>query len=51
MPSFRNAKKQAQHAVKTKLQIKIARHTHKDDKKIHSLGTARNYEAALTRLT
>lgn len=51
MPSFRNAKKQAQHAVKTKLQIKSARHIHKDDKKIHSLGTARNYEAALTRLT
>ena len=51
MPSFRNAKSQAQHAVKQKLGIKTARHTQRDDKKIHSLGTARNYEQALTRIT
>ncbi len=51
MPSFRNAKKQAAHAVKTKLGIGTARHTQKHDLKIHSLGTARNYEQALTRLT
>jgi hypothetical protein len=51
MPSFRNPKKQAQHAVKQKLKIKEARHTNRDDKKIHSLGTARNYIQALTRLT
>lgn len=51
MPSFRNAKKQAEHAVKQKLKIKQARHTNRDDKKIHSLGTARNYTQALTRLT
>ncbi len=51
MPSFRDAKKQAQHAVKIKLGINIARHTSKNDKKIHSLGTARNYEQALMRLT
>lgn len=51
MPSFRNAKSQAKHAIKQKLGIKIDRHTHRDDHKIHSLGTARNYEAALTRLT
>jgi integrase len=51
MPSFRNAKKQAAHAVKTKLGIGTARHTQKHELKIHSLGTARNYEQALTRLT
>jgi integrase len=51
MPSFRNPQKQAQHAVKQKLGINIARHAKQNDKKIHSLGTARNYEAALTRLT
>lgn len=51
MPSFRSAKKQAAHAVKTKLGIGTARHTQKSDLKIHSLGTARNYEQALTRLT
>jgi integrase len=51
MPSFRNAKSQAQHAVKQKLGIKTARHTNRDDKKIHSLGTARNYEQALIRIT
>ncbi|HVV69581.1 MAG TPA: site-specific integrase [Gammaproteobacteria bacterium] len=50
MPSFRNPKKQAEHAVKQKLEINQARHTHRDDKKIHSLGTARNYTQALTRL-
>ncbi len=51
MPSFRNAKAQAQHAVKQKLSIGQARHNHHDDKKIHSLGTKRNYEQALIRLT
>ena len=51
MPSFRNAKSQAKHAVKQKLGIKVARHTQRHDQKIHSLGTARNYEQALTRLT
>lgn len=51
MPSFRNAKAQAAHAVKTKLGISSARHTNRDDNKIHSLGTARNYEQALMRIT
>jgi integrase len=51
MPSFRNAKTQAKHAVKQKLNINSARHTQRHDRKIHSLGTARNYEQALTRLT
>ena len=51
MPSFRHAKKQAEHAVQQKLALNRARHTHHDDQKIHSLGTARNYTQALTRLT
>ncbi len=51
MPSFRSAKKQAEHAVKAKLGISAARHLQKNDLKIHSLGTARNYQQALTRLT
>jgi integrase len=51
MPSFRNATDQAKHAVKIKLGIGSARHTKCNNQKIHSLGTARNYELALTRLT
>jgi integrase len=51
MPSFRNAQKQAEHAVQKKLALKHGRHTHRDDHQIHSLGTARNYTQALTRLT
>ncbi len=51
MPSFRNAKEQAAHAVKKKLGIGVARHARPDDQKIHSLGTARNYAQALTRIT
>lgn len=49
MPSFRNPKQQAVYAVQQKLQCKQARHTHRSDGKIHSLGTARNYTEALTR--
>ena len=51
MPSFRNAKAQAFHAVKQKLRLGEGRHLNRQDKKIHSLGTKRNYEQALTRLT
>lgn len=51
MPSFRKAHKQAEHAIKQKLGIGIGRHDHKTDRKIHSVGTARNYKQALTRLT
>src|SRR5690349_17064250 len=51
MPSFRNAREQAAHAVKKKLGIGVARHTRPDDQKIHSLGTARNYAQALTHIT
>lgn len=51
MPSFRQAHKQAEHAVKQKLGMGTARHGQKTDRKIHSVGTARNYKQALTRLT
>jgi len=51
MPSFRSAKSQAEHAVKKNLGIGTARHTQRHDQKIHSLGTARNYTQALTRIT
>jgi integrase len=52
MPSFRKPAAQAKHIIKQKLGIHTARHTHKHDaqKKIHSLGTARNYSQALTRI-
>ncbi len=50
MPSFRKAKAQAQHAVKLNLEIGKARHTNRKDNKVHSLGTKRNYEHALTRV-
>jgi integrase len=51
MPSFRNARAQAAHAVKTNTAYGAARHTNRNDNKIHSLGTARNYEQALIRIT
>ena len=37
--------------MQKKLALNRARHTHRDDQQIHSLGTARNYTQALTRLT
>ncbi len=56
MPSFRKPAAQAKYIIKQKLGINTARHTHKANKqpaqqKIHSLGTARNYTQALTRIT
>ena len=50
MPSFRNAKSQAKHAINKKLNIGAPKHA-QHDKKIHSLGTVRNYAQALTRIT
>jgi hypothetical protein len=50
MPSFRKAKDQAAHAIKQKLEIGKARRGQKNDRQVHSLGTARNYTQALTRL-
>lgn len=51
MPRFRSAQKQAEYAVKQKLTLGQSRYDHRDDKKVHSIGTARNYTQALTRLT
>jgi integrase len=51
MPSFRKPKAQAERAVRFLSGIGSARYTHRDDEKIHSLGTQRNYVQALTRVT
>ncbi|QLH42452.1 MAG: site-specific integrase [Coxiellaceae bacterium] len=51
MPSFRNAKSQAKHALKQNLSIGTARHGHAKDNKVHSLGTQRSYTQALTHVT
>ena len=50
MPSFRNSKQQAQHVVKKHLAIKQAKHKAKLEGKIFSVGTARNYEQALSNV-
>lgn len=47
MPSFRSAKAQAKHAVSNKIALGQGRHDHRDDGRIHSLGTARGYEQSL----
>jgi integrase len=51
MPSFRKPKAQAERAVRFLSGIGSARHTNRDDQKIHSLGTQRNYIQALTNIT
>lgn len=47
MPSFRSPRTQAEHAISSKLALGQGRHDNQDDGRIHSLGTARNYEQAL----
>lgn len=47
MPSFRSSKTQAEHAVSTKISLGSGRHDNRNDGKIHSVGTARNYQQAL----
>lgn len=47
MPSFRSSRAQAEHAVSRKISLGQGRHDHRDDGRIHSLGTARGYEQAL----
>ena len=47
MPSFRSARTQAEHAISCKLALGQGRHDSQDDGRIHSVGTARNYEQAL----
>jgi len=47
MPSFRSGRSQADHVVRGLVATGRARHGSRDDGKIHSLGTARNYRQAL----
>ncbi|MBU5636554.1 site-specific integrase [Geomonas sp. Red69] len=44
---FRSVKSQAEHAVSNKVALGTGRHDHRDDGKIHSVGTARGYQQAL----
>ena len=50
MAIFRKPAKQAARAVRDVLALKTARHGNRDDGKIHSVGTARSYQQALTRV-
>ncbi|MDD2335325.1 MAG: site-specific integrase [Geobacteraceae bacterium] len=47
MPSFRSPKSQSKHAISQKVALGKGRHDHRDDGRIHSVGTARNYEQSL----
>jgi integrase len=47
MPKFRSPSAQAEHAVSRKLALGKGRHDHRNDGRIHSVGTARGYEQAL----
>ena len=47
MPRFRAPQAQAEHAVARKLALGTGRHDHRNDGRIHSLGTARAYGQAL----
>ena len=48
MPSFRKAANQADRMIRRRLALKTKRHDNRDDGKIHSRGTARAYQQALT---
>ena len=48
MPSFRKAANQADRMIRRSLALKTKRHDNRDDGKIHSRGTARAYQQALT---
>ena len=51
MAIFRKPANQAARAVRDVLALKTRRHDNRDDGKIHSVGTARSYQQALTRVT
>ena len=51
MPSFRSGRDQARHAVKQLADIGTSRHVNRDDGRVRSIRTARNYEQALSGLT
>ena len=50
MPVFRTPASQAKKALRRVLALKTPRHDNRDDGKVHSVGTARSYERALTRV-
>ena len=50
MPIFRKPANQAARAVRNVLALKTPRHDNRDDGRIHSVGTARSYQQALTRV-
>ena len=50
MPVFRKPANQAARAVRRVLALKTPRHGNRDDGKIHSVGTARSYQQALTHV-
>ena len=49
MPVFRTPASQAKKALRRVLALKTPRHDNRDDGKVHSVGTARSYQRALTR--
>ena len=51
MPSFRKAENQAARAVTKRIAVGSARHSNRNDGKVHSFGTARAYQQALTGVT
>lgn len=50
MPVFRTPASQAKKALRRVLALKTPRHDNRDDGKVHSVGTARSYQQALTRV-
>jgi integrase len=51
MPSFRSTKSQARHAVSKIVDIGTSRHDNRDDGRVRSIRTAKNYEQSLSGLT
>lgn len=51
MSSFRSSRNQARHAVKKMTEIGTSRHSNRNDGKVRSIRTARNYEQALAGLS
>lgn len=47
MTRFRSPEAQAEHAVSQKVALGLRRHGHRDDGRIHSVGTARGYQQSL----
>lgn len=50
MPVFRTPASQAKKALRRVLALRTPKHGNRDDGKVHSVGTARSYQQALTRV-